>query len=196
MAKTKTITEPETKIILENRLDEIDLTPYEENNKIKDSEVSPPPISDEEEYLSIAREISQLHRIILLPDLTNHFQLPETFSGKKFTYFGFASIDGKYTLGNGTNKIVPLHKFFVAHLIEPPEDEKLKGNKFSDPKDHYYLWEQNRECIPEYREYLDFCRRYGFQEIKARERYQLINIIKSIPTNYMGYSKETSLILR
>lgn len=192
MSRTKT----ESKIILENRSNETDIHPYELNNKVKEAEVSPPPIPDEEEYLSIANEISKIHRIILLPDLTKHFGLPETFIGKKFTYYGFAVIEGKYTLGNGTNKVIPLQKFFVANLIEPPEDEKLKTNKFSDPKDHYYLWEQNRECIPEYKAYLDFYRRFGFHEIKARERYQLINIIKNFTTNYMGYSETTNLTLR
>lgn len=135
------------------------------------------------EKVDIDDAISELPYVINLGDLTKLFGLPEDFEGKKYTFFGAARLHARIESVGGTFRSVPIHKIFVAHLIEPPAYEKWKKMIDRHPTETYTEWFNTKDKNENFMKYEELCRNNGFEHIMHNKpTYLMDKIFKVIET--------------
>lgn len=132
------------------------------------------------EKADINDAISALPGVINLGDLASKYNLPEDFEGKKYTFFGAMKLRMEFTAAGNTIRSLPIHKIFVAHLIQPPEYEKWKKMIDRHPNENYTEWLNNRDKNENFMKYEDFCNEFGFEHIVHNKPTYLIDKIFKI----------------
>ena len=131
----------------------------------------------------LKQAILALPNVFLFNEIPKHYNLPETFEGKKHTFFGAIRLRLQLQGIGGIIRTLPVHKIFVAHLIEPPEYEKWKKMIDRHPNEHFTEWLNNRDKNEGFMKYDDFCTENGFEHlVHNKPTYLLDKIFKILET--------------
>lgn len=130
--------------------------------------------------------ISTLPCVVLLGDPVKTFNLPETFEGKRYSFFGACLLNASMDIGNGTFRDIPIQKLFIAHLIEPPEYEKWKMFIDRHPQENYNEWYNNRENNEDFMQYERVCKEVGMEHIMHNKPSLLLDKVYKLLTYTRG----------
>lgn len=127
--------------------------------------------------------IKSLPNVFIFDDLSEKYNLPKDFEGKKYTFYGAIKLRLEFTGMGGIIRSIPVHKLFVAHLIQPPEYEKWKKMIDRHPNENYTEWWNNRDKNENFMKYEEFCQKNGFEHIiHNKPTYLLDKIFKVLET--------------
>lgn len=158
------------------------------NDKIKESEVSPTQLPEDQELEFMRNKINAIPYVTLLDDFPKHIkdELPETFMGRKYSFYGYAKFELNYVLGNNNLVKFPFHLMFLIHLIEPPINPEAAANPFIKQSDHFINWRNNRHNDANYRAYRIMCDKEGIKEDFVTTTSDLFKVISNIRKEYLG----------